>query len=99
MKLSKDTIEDIDRICEDSVNHPVEEQDDSVAAIASSIAKMVTKDECDPMLDVLMAHQKWIEDIVKTLKGWDIEGHFKNLDKRVIDLEGKSPGKHKPKYK
>ena len=92
MKLSKEVIEDIDRICEDSVNHPVEEQDDSVAAIAASIAKMVTKDECDPMLDILAAHQKWIEDIVKTLKGWDIEGHFKNLDKRVIDLE-KKPSK------
>ena len=29
----------------------------------------------------------------------NLEGHFKNLDKRVFDLEGKSPRKHKPKYK
>ena len=92
MNLSKDVIEDIDRICEDSVNHPVvaeESDDDRIAGIAQFIAREVTNDECDPMLDVLMAHQKWIENIVKTLKLWDVEGHFKNLDKRVIGLEQK----------
>ena len=42
--MNKKAIEFIDRMCEDSVNHPVEEQDDSIVEIASAIAKMVTKD-------------------------------------------------------
>ena len=112
MKLSKDTIEFIDQICENSVNHPVEfdywpfetfeerlKEDEKVASIAQFIAREVTNDECDPMLDILMAHQKMLESITRILKELDIEGHFKNIDKRVYDLEKKPAEEERYGYK
>ena len=99
MTLSKDTIEFIDRICEDSVNHPVEvgewlAEGDNIAAIAQFIAREVTNDECGPMLDILMAHQQMLERTIRLLKELldevvNLKGHNVNLDKRVIDLEQK----------
>lgn len=105
MNLSKDTIEFIDQICEDSVNHPVEESegDDSIAGIAQFIAREVTNDECDPMLDILMAHQQMLERTIRLLKELldevvNLKGHNVNLDKRVYAPEEKTKGRGEGKY-
>jgi len=98
--MNKEVIEDIDRICEDSVNHPVEfdnwpfkteeermKENNNIAKVANFIAGAVVNDECDPMLDVLMAHQKMLEGIIRVNKSLadkiaNLEGFRKNIENR-----------------
>ena len=100
--MKKEVIEDIDRICEDSVNHPVvaeESDDDRIASIAAEvIALSGINEKLERQEGELRNEHRRVDRIIAFLieELGGNKGHFTNLDKRVIDLEGKYPRKKKP---
>ena len=109
LKPDKEAIEYIDRICEDSVNHPAEfdtwpfkteeermKEDDKIAGIAQFIMRCGAKDGVDLLLEVVSGHQKMLESITWILK--QMQGHIVNLEKRVYALEERPTKKRVSKY-
>ena len=111
MTLSKDTTEFIDRICEDSVNHPAEfdnwpfktfeerqKENNEIARVASFIMGTYVGEDVDPILEVVSGHQKMLESVTWILK--QMQRHLLNIDKRLYALEERPSGKKiTPKYK